>query len=336
MTGLDDGADSFFGYKPEDYEEPSDALFGKKPKDYEDKTGTTHSGGGYADFFREQREKEKKSEYISEDDFNKANDALEKRLKGLEASIQSDIYDPPKNIFNPSIDDLVNPEKPYGEKMAEILNIRDQIQTLNDQREWSKKYETVFGLEDVCADLNDSKVKDVISQVLDPENVNGIFIDYTSSEIIDIPDIYTSVDLHNEEVASYKEKADKLDAFQSFGFSLLLGGGDSPVDFGTIYDFIDTVNEIAQPDTEKLSYAELVAPDRQYLKYNIKYTESGVNTNVMTHDVTVMLELDSTGKPKKPYHIYAYDRTMFSPYSGERELSSYNWFLEFYEYGKAK
>ena len=46
VTGLDDGADSFFGYKPEDYEEPSDALFGKKPKDYEDGKGATHSGGG--------------------------------------------------------------------------------------------------------------------------------------------------------------------------------------------------------------------------------------------------------------------------------------------------
>jgi hypothetical protein len=59
VTGLDDGADSFFGYKPEDYEEPSDALFGKKPKDYEDGKGATHSGGGYADFFREQREKDR-------------------------------------------------------------------------------------------------------------------------------------------------------------------------------------------------------------------------------------------------------------------------------------
>ena len=59
VTGLDDEPDSFFGYKPEDYQEPSDALFGKKPQDYEDKTGVTNSGGGYADFFRGQREKDR-------------------------------------------------------------------------------------------------------------------------------------------------------------------------------------------------------------------------------------------------------------------------------------
>ena len=46
VAGLDDGADSFFGYKPEDYE---------------DKTSISNSGGGYADFFREQREEEGKA-----------------------------------------------------------------------------------------------------------------------------------------------------------------------------------------------------------------------------------------------------------------------------------
>jgi hypothetical protein len=56
VTGLDDKADSLFGYKPEDYKEPADSLFGKRPQDYEGKKGVTNSGGGYADFFREQRE----------------------------------------------------------------------------------------------------------------------------------------------------------------------------------------------------------------------------------------------------------------------------------------
>ena len=261
---------------------------------------------------------------------------LEKQLKKAEASVQDEIYGESKNVLHPSMDDLVNPEKPYGEKMVEIMSIRDHIRVLNDQREWSRRYDKVSGLEDINNNLNDSKVQDVIRQVLNPENIKGIFMNNTSSEIIDVPDIYTSVDLYNEEVATYKEKADKLNKIQSFGFSLLLGGAESPVDFGTVYDFIDTVNEVAQSDTEKLSYAELVAPDRQYLKYNIKYAAPGVNTNVMTHDVTVMLELDSAKRPKEPYHIYAYDRTMYIPYSGEGSPSSYNWFLEFYEYGKAK
>jgi len=58
LTGLDDKADSLFGKKPEDYKEPADSLFGKRPQDYEGKKGVTNSGGGYADFFRDQREKD--------------------------------------------------------------------------------------------------------------------------------------------------------------------------------------------------------------------------------------------------------------------------------------
>ncbi len=50
--------DAFFGYRPEDYEEPSDALFGKRPRDYEGETGGNNSGGGYRDFLREQRDKD--------------------------------------------------------------------------------------------------------------------------------------------------------------------------------------------------------------------------------------------------------------------------------------
>ena len=66
VTGLNNGADSFFGYRPEDYKEPSDALFGKRPEDYEDAKGVTNSGGGYADFFREQREKDEKIKLVGQ------------------------------------------------------------------------------------------------------------------------------------------------------------------------------------------------------------------------------------------------------------------------------
>jgi hypothetical protein len=81
VTGLDDKADSFFGHKPEDYKEPSDSLFGKRPQDYEGKKGVVNSGGGYADFFRNQREGERPILTTGPDPSDPTSDFWDKHVK---------------------------------------------------------------------------------------------------------------------------------------------------------------------------------------------------------------------------------------------------------------
>ena len=91
VTGLDDEPDAFFGYRPEDYKEPSDALFGKRPKDYEDEKGVINSGGGYADFFKEQREEENYKDTNNDKlTYKKHDDKLEVETKSEEKLISAE------------------------------------------------------------------------------------------------------------------------------------------------------------------------------------------------------------------------------------------------------
>ena len=105
VTGLDDGADSFFGYKPEDYEDETDG-------------DTTY-------------------DYISEKDFNTQLTDMKKQLGMRETLARgyndqmsaSSLYDPKYGSY----------QHGYSRNLNEASKLRDQIEALNEQREWSEK-----------------------------------------------------------------------------------------------------------------------------------------------------------------------------------------------------